>query len=79
MKGCFWHSVKIYIHGIPGQQMMGSIADNKQRILCNLVINSLKLTWPNKGEFYEEMYDKLDASECIDKARFSTNIMGCYS
>lgn len=70
MKGCFWHSVKIYIHGIPGQQMMGSIADNKQRILCNLVINSLKLTWPNKGEFYEEMYDK---------ARFSTNIMGCYS
>lgn len=58
MKGCFWHFVKIYIHGIPGQQMTGSIADNKQQkgglFLCNLVINSLKLTW-NKGEFYEEI------------------------
>lgn len=48
MKGCFWHSVKKHIHGIPGQQMTGSIADDKQQkgglFLRNLLINNLKLT-----------------------------------
>lgn len=44
--------------------------------MCNLVINSLKFIW-NKGEFYEEMYDKFDVFEWIDKVRLLINIMGC--